>query len=160
MHASHGIEHDWNLLQTCISLLEYIGDICLKLNDLEKRITITAQLKKKELDGGDHNIYYLCSNYRICGKREQNDFNKLIQSSQCISSFENRDGIFSNVYDITKNICEYIHDSMLEAIFNPINQLKAKPEFVENLDLSANDLPDYSFAPQEFITVIGQVSYK
>lgn len=156
LHASHGIEHDWNLMQTSISLLEIIGDIYLKMNDLENQIVITVQEKKKDIDENAAQISYLCTNYRIYGMREMNDFNKLVSKTQHFSSFEDRDGIFSSLHDALKPICEYIHDTTLATIFTPIeNQLKAATQETE--DNIESNLPDYSFAPQEYITVIGQV---
>lgn len=158
LHASHGIEHDWNLLQTCISLLECIGDFRLRLSEFETKIIVAVHEKKNEMDG-DLDISYLCTNYRICGKRELNEFKKLVKNTQTLSSFESRAGIFSSVYDIIRPICEYVHDTTFSAIFTPIeNHLKgAQLESEESIDMSGNDLPDYSFAPQEYITVIGQV---
>lgn len=160
LHASQGMEHDWNLLQTCISLLEHIGDFRLKLSEFEQRIVQSVQEKKKEIDEGGLSIAYICSTYKTSGKRELNDFKKLVDNSQILSSFDQRGGIFSSVFDSIKPICEYVHDTTLAAIFTPIeNQLKAASfENDENMELNGNDLPDYSFAPQEFITVIGQVS--
>lgn len=160
LHASQGTEHDWNLLQICVSLLEHIGDFRLKLSEFEQRIVRSVQEKKKEIDEGDLNIAYICSTYKITGKRELNDFKKLIDNSQVLSSIDHRSGIFASVFDSIKPICEYIHDTTLAAIFTPIeNQLKAANlESDENLEMNGDDLPDYSFAPQEFITVIGQVS--
>lgn len=150
----NGAEHEWNLLQTCISLLEHIGDFRLKLIDVEKKIAQSIQEKKKEIDETDHNTTYLCSNYKLSSRNELNDFQKLFDKSQ--KSL----GVFSSIFDAITPTCEYIHDTILAAIFTPIeNQLQgAHFESNENIELSNNDLPDYSFAPQEFITVIGQVS--
>lgn len=147
-------------MQTCISLLEHIGDFRLKLGELEKKIVDSVQQKKTEIDQGDNSIAYICSHYKISSKREQNDFQKLLDNSQVFSSFDQRGGIFASIFDAIKPIAEYVHDTTLAAIFSPIdNQLKsAQLESDENMKLGSNDLPDYSFAPQEFITVIGQVS--
>lgn len=154
LHASHGTEHDWNLLQTCISLLEHIGDFRLKLIDFEKNIEQSIQEKKKEIDDADQVASYMCSNYKLSSKCELNDFQKLFDKSQA------RHGVFSSIFDAVTPTCEYIHDTILAAIFTPIeNQLKGTHfDSDENIELSGNDLPDYSVAPQEFITVIGQVS--
>lgn len=156
LHASHGAEHDWNLLQTCISLLEHIGDFRLKLIDFEKKIIQSIQEKKKEIDDTDQVTSYSCSHYKLSSKYELNDFQKLFDKSQELH------GVFSNIFDAITPTCEYIHDTILAAIFTPIeNQLKgAHFDNDENIELSGNDLPDFSFSfsPQEFITVIGQVS--
>lgn len=125
----------------------------MKLIDFERNIVLSIQEKKREIDDADESISYLCSNYKL-SKTELNDFQKLFNKSQ-----EPR-GIFSSIFDGITPICEYIHDTILAAIFMPIeNQLKgANFERDQNIELSGTDLPDYSFAPQEFITVIGQVS--
>lgn len=162
LHASQGTESDWNLLQICVSLLEHIGNFRLKVSEFEKTIVQSIEKKKKEIDDGESNIAYICSNYKICGKRELNNFKKLVENAQVLSSFDQRGGIFSGVFDTIKPICEYMHDTTLAAIFMPIEtQLKAAQlESDESGDLNSDDLPDYSFAPQEFITVVGQVSSK
>lgn len=155
LHASlNSAEHEWNLLQTCISLLEHIGDFRLKLVDFEKNIVQSIKVKKNELDEMNLDISYLCSNYKLTSKNELNDFQKLFDKSQ------ERLGVFSSIFDAITPTCEYIHDTILAAIFAPIeNQLKgAHFESDENVELGGNELPDYSFAPREFITVIGQVS--
>lgn len=159
LHASQGSEHDWNLLQTCIALLEHIGDFRLKLSELEKTIVASVQQKKNEVEEGCESIAYICSNYKISTKRELNDFQKLVDNSRVLSSFDQRAGIFASIFDAIKPICEYVHDTTLALIFAPIDkQLKcAQLECNENAEFGGNDLPDYSFAPQEFITVIGQV---
>lgn len=128
----------------------------MKLADFEKKIVQSIQEKKKEIDETDHDISFLCSSYKLASKSELNDFQKLFDKSQ------ERLGVFSNIFDAITPTCEYIHDTILAAIFTPIeNQLKgAHFDSDENIELGSNDLPDYSFAPREFITVIGQVSVK
>lgn len=160
MHASQGTEQDWNLLQTCISLLQHIGDFRLKMSELEAKITKAVHEKEKEISNSTANdVTQICTTYKITGKRELNDFQKLVDSAQVLSSYEQRGGIFFAIFDQIKPICEYIHDTTLASIFLPIqNQLETiQSEADAGAELSGNDLPDYSFAPQEFITVVGQV---
>lgn len=161
LHVSQSSEYDWNLLQTCISLLQNIGDFCVKLNECREKVSKAVLEKKKKFDENNRpNVSFLCSNYQIVGKRESKDFQKLFENAQIpITSYDQSNGIFYAVFNQIKPICEYIHDTTLATIFTPIeNQLKTN-EFAgyESNDLSGSDLPDYSFAPQEFITVIGQV---
>lgn len=159
MHASQGSENDWNLLQTCISLLEHIGDFRLKLGEFENRICVAVQDKKREMDENNgSSVSFICSNYKLVSKRELKEFQKLIEATQIISSYGQNGGIFSVAFDLIKPICEYIHDTTLASIFTPIeNQLKnIQFDCTMDMDLGGGDLPDYSFAPQEFITVIGQ----
>lgn len=158
LHASQGSEYDWNLLQTCISLLEHIGDFRVKLGEFEQRICDAVHEKKKEIDENSGTyIPYICSNYKLANKREINEFQKLYETTQVRPTYEQSGGIFASSFDSIKPICEYIHDTTLASIFTPIeNQLK-NIQFENDDDLNGADLPDYSFAPQEFITVIGQV---
>lgn len=160
MHASQGREYDWILLQSCISLLHNIGDFRLKLTDTEQRIIQAALEKSKQIEADDKTVAFICTNYRVRSTREMNDFKKLVANAQTLSSFDKPDGIFASIHNIIKPICEYVHDTMLASIFIPIeNQLKAVQFDQDRNDMSANDLPDYSFAPQEFITMVGQVKH-
>lgn len=159
LHASQGSEYDWNLLQTCILLLEHIGDFRLKLGEFENRISVAVHDKHREMDeNNDSSVSFICSNYKLVSKREQKEFQKLIEATQVLSSYGQNGGIFSVAFDLIKPICEYIHDTTLASIFTPIeNQLKnIQFDSTTDIDLGGGDLPDYSFAPQEFITVIGQ----
>lgn len=109
--------------------------------------------------------------YRLIEKRDQNEFKQLFKNvQQCTQgtnvyrkgedgTFKTESmpkGVFYMTLDGVKPICEYIHDTTLATIFGPIEkQLKLiKPsEFPMNTS-SDGDLPDYSFAPQEFITQV------
>lgn len=159
LHASQGREYDWILLQSCISLLHNIGDFRLKLADIEQRIIQATLDKNKQIEANDKSAFYICANYRISSTRESHEFKKLLANAQTISSFDKQEGIFAQIYNTIKPICEYVHDTLLASIFTPIeNQLKAVQFDQDRNELGSNDLPDYSFAPQEFITMIGQVS--
>lgn len=158
LHASQGREYDWILLQSCISLLHNIGDFRIKLADTEQRIIQAAVEKNKQFEADDKTAAFICANYRISSKRESHDFKKLLKNAQTISAFDKQDGIFAQIYNTIKPICEYVHDTLLASIFTPIeNQLKAVQFDQDRNEVGANDLPDYSFAPQEFITMVGQV---
>lgn len=158
LHASQGREYDWVLLQSCISLLHNIGDFRLKLADTEQRIIQAALDKHKQIEAGDKSAPYVCANYRISSTRESHDFKRLVTNAHTISSFDKQEGIFATIYNTIKPICEYVHDTLLASIFTPIeNQLKTVQFDQDRNEVGGNDLPDYSFAPQEFITMVGQV---
>lgn len=159
MHASQGNENDWNLLQTCISLLQHVGDFRLKLSEFEEKLSKIVKEKDGELKHENTtSLSYIFSSYKLAGKRQQNDFQKLVENAQTISSYEKRGGIFEQIFDQIKPICEYVHDTTLASIFAPIEKQMGKivPDSENDDGASGNDLPDYSFSPQEFITVIGQ----
>lgn len=94
--------------------------------------------------------------YQIKGKSDVIELRKLLELAAAPTNIENREGVFSIVFLEIKPICEYVHDTTLASIFAPIeNNLKTiMPEDSSSAD---GDLPEYSFAPQEFITVVGQV---
>lgn len=168
LHASRGTAQNWALLQTCISLLQHIGDFRIQLQTFEKG-TVEKVLSKKELlaTPTDSTPYF---GYKLIGKRDRNEFQRLF--NRCVAKKEDaarspsvdnvadsKIGAFSEVFDATKPICEYIHDAMLAIVFYPIeSQLKAMQlgESTSDVDSNKEHLPDYSYAPQEFITEIGQ----
>lgn len=159
LHASQGNENDWNLLQTCISLLQHVGDFRLKMSEFEEKLSKIVKEKEDELkDENTTSISHIFSSYKLIGKRQQNDFQKLVDSSQVLSTYEKRGGIFEQIFDQIKPICEYVHDTTLASIFAPIEKqmVGIVPDSEHDVDESGTDLPDYSYAPQEFITVIGQ----
>lgn len=160
MHASQGNENDWNLLQTCISLLQHVGDFRLKLSEFEEKLSKVVKEKNGELKDQHttSQLSYIFSTYRLTGKRQQNDFQKLVENANVLSTYEKRGGIFEAIFDQVKPICEYVHDTTLASIFSPIEKQMSNivPESEHGESTNSNDLPDYSFAPQEFITVIGQ----
>lgn len=161
LHASQGNENDWNLLQNCISMLQHIGDFRLKLHEFEEKVSKSLQEKQKQMnEQNSTNLQIILSTYRITEKRSKNEFKKLIGIAQTLTDYEQQEGIFFVIFDQIKPMCEYVHDTTLASIFTPIeNQLKnILPDGNEigGSGGSGGDLPDYSFAPQEFITIIGQ----
>lgn len=155
MNSSRSSEQDWNLLQTCISLLQHIGDFRLKLIDFEKKLSDVIVEKGRDLQPrADQSLdkYFM---YKISGKSEIAELRSQLECATTTSNPDNPDGVLSAVFLEIKPVCEYVHDTTLASIFVPIeNNLKS---IISDEVADAADLPDYSFAPQEFITVVGQV---
>lgn len=154
LHASRDSEQNWSLLQTCISLLQNIGDFTSQLNEfgnlVADRLLQLESIHTKSLHFG----------YKMKEKRELNEFRKLIQSIR-LKNESNDDNpnatftVFVPTFEVLKPICEYIHDTTLASIFSPIEKyLTTNVEPPESLNSSDQNLPDYSFAPQEFITQV------
>lgn len=100
------------------------------------------------------------SGYQITGNRELNEFQTLYenvcsnQNSRFVAG-ANYEGIFKTSFNMIKPICEYIHDTTLASVFTPIEQQIKSIEPTDSiLNSSGTDLPDFSFAPQEFITQV------
>lgn len=99
--------------------------------------------------------------YKIKEKREFNEFRKLIASIRLRNDSHIDDDnentsftVFVPTFEVLKPICEYAHDTTLASIFSPIEKYLTTVEPPESLNSSDQNLPDYSFAPQEFITQV------
>lgn len=151
LNASKTTEENWNLLQICISLLTYIGDFKTNLYDFELKFSDCVLEKMERINLQTDEDF--C--YKITGKREMNEFKKLVRivkEQRSTIPESSSSGIFSSVKDLIKPICDEIHDTTLTSVFIPIeNHLK-------NIEPSDDDqdLPEFSYAPREYITQIGQ----
>lgn len=162
LHASRNSEQNWSLLQTCISLLQNIGDFTSQLSEFGNTIADRLlQLEQIHLTN-DKAVHF---GYKIKEKRELNEFRKLIGAIRLKNDSRAADEdnpsatftVFVPTFEVLKPICEYAHDTTLASIFSPIEKyLTTNVEPPESLNSSDQNLPDYSFAPQEFIT---QVSF-
>lgn len=151
LNASKTTEENWNLLQICISLLTYIGDFKTNLDDFELKFSDSVLEKMEKIESQTDEDF--C--YKITGKRELNEFKKLVRivkEQRSTIPESGNSGIFGSVKDQIKPICDEIHDTTLTSVFIPIeNHLK-------NIEPSDDDqdLPEFSYAPREYITQIGQ----
>lgn len=160
LHASRNSEQNWSLLQTCISLLQNIGDFTSQLTEFGN--TVADRLLQLESIHSDKSCHF---GYKMKEKRELNEFRKLIGSIRLKNESHIDDDnpnaaftVFVPTFEVLKPICEYTHDTTLASIFSPIEKyLTTNVEPPESLNSSDQNLPDYSFAPQEFIT---QVSFE
>lgn len=158
LQASRTIEQNWSLLQSCISLLKYLGDFGEQLAHLEQRIVILVLEKHSTINS----TLSSASNpigYRIFGKRELNELQSLFD----VASKADEDGlgtVFKAARDQITSICEYTHDTTLASVFAPIEVHLKTMDASEALTASSGgDLPDFSFAPQEFITQVSFFQY-
>lgn len=144
-------------MQTCVSLLQHIGDFRLKLIEFESKVVDVIVEKGKELKqhASDESIDQFCM-YKITDKAEIANLQNLLELAPGHKNIESNGSVLSAVFLEIKPICEYVHDTTLASIFSPIEN-NFKNILPEPLATDAADLPDYSFVPQEFITVVGQV---
>lgn len=162
LHASRNSEQNWSLLQTCISLLQNIGDFTTQLDEFGNSVADRLLQLEPIHSPNDKSFHF---GYKLKEKRELNEFRKLVGSIQLKSESHIDDDnpnatftVFVPTFEVLKPICEYIHDTTLASIFSPIEKyLTTNVEPPESLNSSDQNLPDYSFAPQEFIT---QVSFQ
>lgn len=149
LQASRTIEQNWSLLQSCISLLKYLGDFGEQLVQLEQRIVNVVLEKHSTISSSSG----FTIGYQIFGKRELNEFQSLVD---LVSKVDDEMGTaLKAARDQITSICEYTHDTTLASVFAPIElHLKTMDASEALAASSGGDLPDFSFAPQEFITQV------
>lgn len=142
-------QQDWSSLQICISLMKLIGELKLHMEEIETKIEFAVLSLDEELSNNSNPF-----RYQITTKREEKEFRRLL----LVIKDENKRSLFPSVLETLQPLCGEIHDTLLSIIFAPIEgHLKQ----VTTLDLfnqsnNTSDLPDYSFVPLEYITLVGQ----
>ncbi|XP_060524695.1 conserved oligomeric Golgi complex subunit 7 [Cylas formicarius] len=144
-------EEDWSTFQLCLTLLQYSGDVLLKIQELEKDLTSTVLELNKKKDRVDLKHYVLSAS----ALKEYDSLIRCVTEGTQLSLLDHVTNEFSK-------LCSDIHHTTYQVVFGPIaSQLSVVqvPQTWSQYDESAmhnSDLPDYSFSPQEYITQIGQ----
>lgn len=146
LDASRNDQQDWNLLQICISLLQNIGVLKMKIDEVEEKIRSLIKAKSLQIENNE----LFC--YKIFGPRDMNDFNKFINrlSNNDISSLI----IFENIFQTIESVAKDSHEMLLRNVFAPIEGYFKQLEI--NDTSSSPDLPDFSLTPLTYVTEIGQ----
>lgn len=141
-----------------MSLLQNLGDLQTLLKQLEKKVSEKVLETNTRLEEVDDS--YL--GYRLIEKRDKNELKKCVakvkdsQQKELLAADTNESscGIFAGVFEAIRPICIETHDTTLAAVFAPIENHLQNIEPPEIVNASGGELPDYSFAPQEFITQV------
>ncbi|XP_018329117.1 conserved oligomeric Golgi complex subunit 7 isoform X2 [Agrilus planipennis] len=142
-------KEEWNVFQLCLTHLESTGDVLLKIQQLEKDLTRTVL----DVNENDVEIQY---KYLLLNSVDRKEFESLIR---CVT-----DGtqlfLLDYVTSEFSKLCADIHRTLYQVVLEPIVghlDVAKKPEAWANVNdlVFNNDLPDYSFSPQEYITQIG-----
>uniref|UniRef100_A0A1B0D1I4 Conserved oligomeric Golgi complex subunit 7 n=1 Tax=Phlebotomus papatasi TaxID=29031 RepID=A0A1B0D1I4_PHLPP len=144
-----------NFIQICTTLLEYLGDFMLQLTTFEEEV-ITKILTSYEQVCRQESSSFQYKVLRKADVTEIKKFKNLIHERQNLGGNDSNSwSIFSGLIEVVKPICTEIHDTTLASVFAPIEIHLKNIEPTETSSTSP-DLPDYSFAPQEYITQVGQ----
>ncbi|CAK9812034.1 Conserved oligomeric Golgi complex subunit 7 [Anthophora plagiata] len=148
---------DWNLFQMCLTLMQTIGDLLVQIQQFEKSLIIDITEANKKLQSTSGSVF---NQYKklLLNTSSQTELENLVASFQ-----KEEETILGSIIKSIHKLCSDLHHATYEVIFAPIfTQLllvqKApawSTEANKMTHLSA-DLPDYSFAPQEYITQVGQ----
>lgn len=162
LYSTRGNDQNWSLVQSCVSLLQHIGNFIMQLEEFENFISDKMLSKETEMQSED---YATSFSYKLIEKSDKVNFAKLIelikmrkrqdfQAPDFLHS--SSDSIFDGVFKDIKPICEYIHDTLTSAVFQPIQHHLSVQPVCAMTSSSGSNLPDYSFAPQELITLVRQ----
>lgn len=149
-------QEDWNLFQMCLTLMQSIGDFLGQIQQFEKSLVIDITESYNKLQSHTAGPF--------------NQYKKLLlepagqtELEGLVASFQKEDKtILDSVVKLIYKLCSDLHHATYEVIFAPIfTQLllvqKAPAWSAESNQMHlSSDLPDYSFAPQEYITQVGQ----
>lgn len=151
IERSKKFEEDWNTFQLCLSLLQYTGEVLLKIQQLEKDLTSTIlEFNNKETELKFSKLLLDAANLR--------EFQSLVR---CVTEGTQL-SLLDNVTTEFNKLCLDIHHTTYNVVFRPISKQLDVVAAVDtwaqfdNSSLHSSDLPDYSFSPQEYITQIGQ----
>uniref|UniRef100_A0A182TFH4 Conserved oligomeric Golgi complex subunit 7 n=1 Tax=Anopheles melas TaxID=34690 RepID=A0A182TFH4_9DIPT len=157
--ASQPSQTDWNLLQLSVVLLQYLGSFRQAAYELEQTFLQQVLTKHSQITAGSSRARF---EYRLNTKGEFNELHKLATTFQQTSSEPGRE-YFSEFHQRMKRTCEDIHDTMLQIAFSPITKnfkqiepAATGPTGAAGGTAAMDTLPDYSYAPQEYITLISQ----
>uniref|UniRef100_A0A8D8BA89 Conserved oligomeric Golgi complex subunit 7 n=2 Tax=Culex pipiens TaxID=7175 RepID=A0A8D8BA89_CULPI len=132
---------DWNLIQLNINLLQHLGDFMANIQLLSENIAKSA----KDCDPAK-SIY--CS--QLSSKQDK-------RSKFLLSTEEDIfNELFSEENKIVRDAAVRTHDSIMKFILYAIEKHFNGMRFSANKEGEGFNLPDYSYAPQEYITQIGQ----
>lgn len=141
----------------CLTLMQNIGDLLGQVQQLEKSLVIDITEANNKLQSTSGSMF--------------NQYKKLLLNpsghadlENLVTSFQKEDEtILDPIIKTIHKLCSDLHHATYEVIFAPIfTQLllvpkasawSADPSKMTHL---STDLPDYSFAPQEHITQVGQ----
>ncbi|XP_057670928.1 conserved oligomeric Golgi complex subunit 7 [Diorhabda carinulata] len=141
-------EEDWMIFQLCFSLLQNTGEVISKLQQFEKDLTNQIlDLNQKET-----------VNFKILLLNESDlkEFDSLVK---CVTE-GTRLSLLDSVTSEFVRLSGDIHHTTYQVVFAPISVhldvVQAPNTWNQFEGSTMNDLPDYSFVPQEYITQIGQ----
>ena len=141
------------MIQSCTTLLQHIGEFMMNLSELEP--AIEAQVKEMHERVARQDLAEF--RYKVLRKSEVNELKKLATTIE--ENHESGSGLF-NIFkkvmvETVKPVCAAVHETTLLSIFAPIEGYLRDISPPEE-EMHGEDLPDYSFAPQEYITQVGQ----
>ncbi|XP_058060843.1 conserved oligomeric Golgi complex subunit 7 [Anopheles bellator] len=158
--ASQQNQTDWNLLQLSVVLLQCLGTFRQTVQEAEQIFVRSVLAKQSQMATGKALASFA---YRLQTKGDANELEKLATTFQQTMADVPGSTVeyFAEFHERMKRTCEDIHDTLLRIAFSPITnhlkQLEANGSGTMGASsMPADSLPDFSYAPQEYITLICQ----
>ncbi|KAL7290045.1 hypothetical protein TKK_0015774 [Trichogramma kaykai] len=149
---------DWNLFQMCLTLMQTTGEFLRLIDEFEDLLVSNILDTHKKLRNPDNDVFH---QYLILILNEHGlkEFESLVSNIQ-----KGNKSVLDPTKRTVRKLCSDSHRLTYEVIFAPIfTQLlliSKSAAWSSALNKTSNpislDLPDYSFAPQEYITQVGQ----
>lgn len=153
-------DSNWSMLQYTLALLECLADFHQKLQKFEKnlqeRIIVLEQKLKKSQSGNliIYQTFEVAEQQRILNSIAEFQQKRLELNQDTMTTSL---GIFANIYDALKTHFVETHDITLNILLQPLNSHLSEIQPPTELSQGhLQDMPAFSFAPQESITQIGQ----
>ncbi|KAJ4430331.1 hypothetical protein ANN_22545 [Periplaneta americana] len=149
-----GDREDWNMFQMCLTLLQNVGELLSQLKQLDRDLTRSLLDVSRKLNSQEVNSFVQYKKL-LLSAAGQTELDALVSSIQ-----EGEETLLIEHITLSLNkLCSNVHHTTFQVIFAPISvQLELVQSASANSQAMtvAPDLPDFSFAPQEYITQIGQ----
>lgn len=134
-------------LQSCISSLNIFGVFLIELDKIDDRVRkIILDKASKEIE----KRYFFGYNFV-----RQSDLNEFRRLADKISSNQLKLNAFENLASPIDQQCKAAHEIILSLIFNPIEGFLSNIR-IESDSSYSQDLPEFSFTQNEYITGIGE----
>lgn len=139
-------KEEWSIFQICLGLLQNTGELQNTLDELDRELVQALEKviwKEKEFEIDLKNVMFTKS--------------ALEQYNSFMNSFKDGDktSVFEGVKSRLSKVTERVTGTSLDVMFAPVRAQLSRASWGSQAALS-HQLPDYSYAPLEYITQIGE----
>ncbi|XP_067003846.1 conserved oligomeric Golgi complex subunit 7 [Anabrus simplex] len=146
-------QEDWNMFQMCLTLLQNVGEVLSQLKQLDQDLIKSVLEASRTVQTQHPFTQFNQLLLNAAGRKELENLINCIQEGEETSLLE-------PVTSLLNKLCSDVHHITFKVIFAPISmqldQVQSAPAWSNANTSVTSDLPDFSFAPQEYITQIGQ----
>uniref|UniRef100_A0A0A9Z8G4 Conserved oligomeric Golgi complex subunit 7 n=1 Tax=Lygus hesperus TaxID=30085 RepID=A0A0A9Z8G4_LYGHE len=143
-------KEEWSMFQTCLNLLQSISDLQNSVNDLDKELVAKILDSTKSVDKSPSEV-----DLRSILLTKQS-YHQMMQFISALREM-NEPSVLEDVKEKLEKVSKKAHQSTLDVMFAPISeQLNNAQAAWQSSSSTTQQLPDYGYAPLEYITQIGE----